>query len=89
MEQDAGIISTLDIQSPPLKPPLITTPGCLNTQIKEIALSGIVQNFDMPNILVTKLCEYNGVRIFAIRSSATPYFVSFATPFLCLLPRHI
>ena len=31
----------------------------------------------------------NGVRIFAIRTSATPYFVSFATPFLCLLPRHI
>ena len=59
MEQDAGIISTLDIQSPPLKPPLITTPGCLNTQIKEIALSGIVQNFDMPNILVTKQFEYN------------------------------
>ena len=30
-----------------------------------------------------------GVRIFAIRTSATPYFVSFATSFLCLLPRHI
>ena len=33
--------------------------------------------------------DFKGVRIFAIRTSATPYFVSFATPFLCLLPRHI
>ena len=36
-----------------------------------------------------RMSASSGVRIFAIRTSATPYFVSFATSFLYLLPRHI